>query len=76
MSQTIIKKCSKDIKLETILKATAITKFIDKLEKSKMLLKIKCTPNKIKSIVIHDLENDSNHKKNLMIFEKLDVSWF
>ena len=33
MSQTKIKKCSKAFKLETILKATAKTKLIDKLEK-------------------------------------------
>ena len=36
MSQTIIKKCSKEIKLETTLKATGITKLIDNLEKAKI----------------------------------------
>ena len=36
MSQTKIKKCIKEFKLEPILKATAITKLIEKLEKANM----------------------------------------
>ena len=66
ISQAKIKKCSKEFKLEPILKATSIPKLIEKLEKAKNViiqknickLKIKCKPDKIRPIVNNDLEND------------------
>ena len=65
MSQIKIKKCSKEFKLQPILKTTVE----GELEKEKhyyseeyLKLKIKCKPNKIKFIVNNDLENDFRKK--------------